>query len=99
MPPITEHSGVKFDEAHPANFILIVRIETTLNSGFGQDQLKSLRDVKEVMAQRAKASGGSYIADFRYGQRNGSILDQLWSLDNVLWFGAGNLGYLNTQAN
>lgn len=94
MPPITERGGVKFDEAQPAGFVLIKRIETNLNSGFGQDQLKSLRDVKETMAQLAKQIGGSYIANFSYGQRNGSVFQQLWSVDNVLWYGAGDVGHL-----
>lgn len=94
MPPVTERGGVKFDEKQPANFVRIQRLETNLNSGFGQDQLKSLRDLKEAMGRRAKDMGGSYIANFTYGQRNGSVLQQLWSLDNVLWFGAGDVGFL-----
>ena len=94
MPPVTERGGVKFDEKQPANFVLIRRLETSLNSAFGQDQLKSLRDVKEAMATHAKAMGGSYIANFTYGQRNGSVLQQIWSVDNVLWFAAGDVGYI-----
>lgn len=94
MPPITERGGIKFDEAQPESFVLIKHIETNLNSGFGQDQLKSLRDVKERMAQLAKEVGGSYVANFSYGQRNGTVLQQLWSVDNVLWYGAGDVGHL-----
>ena len=95
MPPVTERGGVKFDEKQPANFVLIRRLETSLNSAFGQDQLKSLRDVKEAMAIQARAMGGSYIANFTYGQRNGSVLQQIWSVDNVLWFGAGDVGFVH----
>lgn len=94
MPPITERAGVKFDEKVPANFQFVGRIETQLNSGFGQDQLKSLRDVKEAMAEEAKRLGGTYIANFTYGQKSGSVLQQLWSVDNVLWYGAGDVGNL-----
>lgn len=46
------------------------------------------------MARQAKAMGGDYIANFTYGRRNGSVLQQLWSVDNVLWFGAGDVGNL-----
>ena len=94
MAPVTERAGVKFDEGQPENFLLIQRIDTTLNSGFGQDQLKSLRDVKEAMAVEAKKAGGNYISKFSYGQRNGGVLQQLWSIDNVLWYGSGNIGVL-----
>lgn len=91
-PPVTERGGVKFDEQEPTDFKAIVRINTQLDSGFGQDQLKSLRDVKEAMAIEAKAKGANYIANFVYGQRNGSVFQQLWSVDNVLWFGQGDAG-------
>jgi len=94
MPPITERGGVKFDEGKPKNFRLISHIDTKINSGFGQDHLKSLRDVKEAMAVEAKRLGGNYIACFLYGQKNGSVLQQLWSLDNVLWYGSGEIGVL-----
>ena len=94
MPPVTERGGVRFDEKRPANFRPLFTLDTKLNSGFGQDQLKSLRDVKEAMAREARARGADYIADFTYGQRNGSVVQQLWSLDNVLWFGTGEAGVL-----
>lgn len=95
MPPITERGGVKFDEGRPSSFKSIAHLNTMLNSGFGQDQLKSLRDVKEAMALQAKAHGATYVANFTYGQRNGSILQQLWSMDNVLWFGTGDAGIVD----
>ena len=95
MPPTTERGGVTFNEKEPIDFEFICHIETNLNSGFGQDHLKSLRDVKEKMAVLAKDMGGSYIANFTYGQRNGSVIQQLWSIDNVLWFGAGDVGKMN----
>ena len=92
MPPVTERGGVSFDEREPPGFQKIGRIDTTLNSAFGQDQLKSLRDVKEVMAIQAKIMGGNYIANFAYGQKNGSLMQQIISLDNVLWYASGDVG-------
>ncbi len=94
MPPITERGGVKFDERCPVSFVKICHLDTSLNSALGQDQLKSLRDLKEVMAAEAKRLGGNYIANFKYGQRNGSVLQQLWSVDNILWYGSGDVGTL-----
>lgn len=97
MPPITERGGVKFDEKIPPNFRIIKRIDTVLNSALSQDQLKSLRDVKEAMAEEAKALGGNYIANFTYGQRTGSFLQVVWSVDNTLWFGSGDVGILTGE--
>ncbi len=93
MPLITERGGVKFDEKEPSNFKHIVSFDMKLNS-VGHDQLKSLRDVKEAMAMDAKAHGATYIANFTYGQRNGSVMQQIWSLDNVLWYGMGDAGII-----
>ncbi len=92
MPPITERGGVRFDERQPPGFRALGRIDTTLNNAFGQDQLKSLRDVKDVMARQAIEMGANYIANFTYGQKNGSFLQQLWSVDNVLWYASGDAG-------
>lgn len=98
-PPVTERGGVKFDERKPSGFRCIAVLNTQLNSGFGQDQLKSLRDVKEAMALEAKSINADYIANFTYGQENGSILQQLWSIDNVKWFGRGEAGVVDTEKN
>lgn len=95
MPPVTERGGVRFNEGKPDNFVPIEKLSTQLNSGFGQDQLKSLKDVKEAMAVQALSIGGNYIANFTYGQKSGGVLQQLWSVDNVLWYGEGIVGNLN----
>lgn len=97
MPPVTERGGVRFDEKTPKNFRLIKHIDTVLNSALSQDQLKSLRDVKDVMAQDAKALGGDYIANFTYGQKTGGLLQVIWSVDNTLWFGSGDVGILTEE--
>lgn len=94
MPPITERAGVRFDEKKPATFRFMFHLDTRLNSGLGQDQLKSLQDVKEAMALQARSRGADYIANFTYGQKNGSVLQQLWSLDNVMWFASGDAGVI-----
>ncbi|OWY02314.1 hypothetical protein [Thioclava sp. IC9] len=94
MPPVTERGGVRFDEKQPEKFQKLFHLDTKINTGFGHDQLKSLRDVKEAMAREARARGADYIANFSYGQKNGGILQQLWSLDNVLWFASGDAGIL-----
>ena len=88
----TELDGVTFDEGEIAGMKPIQSIKTQLNSSFGQDQLKSLTDVKKAMAKEALAAGGNCIAQFKYGQKNGSVWQQMLSIDNVLWFGSGEIG-------
>jgi hypothetical protein len=90
----TKLDGVIFDEGGIAGSKFIRSITTQLNSGFGQDQLKSLLDVKRAMAREAIASGGNCIANFKYGQKSGSFWQQMWSVDNVLWYGSGDIGRL-----
>jgi hypothetical protein len=90
----TELDGVIFDEGPIAGMKNIRSISTQLNSGFGQDQLKSLLDVKRAMAREVIAAGGNCVADFKYGQKNGGFWQQMWSVDNVLWYGSGEIGRL-----
>ncbi len=87
--------GVTFYEGTPDGFTPIQPITSQLNSAFGQDHLKSLSDVKQVMASQAKKFGGDVVANFQYGQRNGSVWKQLWSIDNMLWFGSGIIGKIS----
>ena len=89
--------NITFIEGHEPNFQPIKSISTQLNSGFGQDQLKSLNDVKLLMANEARTVGGDCIANFKYGQKVGSFWQQLWSLDNVLWYGSGTIGKLESS--
>ena len=90
----TEFDGVFFDEGNVDGMTVVKDISTQLNSGFGQDQLKSLRDVKKAMAAVARENDCNIVSNFKFGQRNGSIWQQLWSVDNVLWYGSGTLGKL-----
>ena len=90
----TELDGVIFDEGPVVGMSTIRSISTQLNSAFGHDQLKSLVDVKRAMAREVTAAGGNCVANFKYGQKVGSFWQQMWSLDNVLWYGSGEIGRL-----
>ena len=88
----TEFDGVIFDEGPIDGMKRIRDLSTQLNSGFGQDQLRSLIDVKQAMACEVLSTGGNCIENFKYGQRNGSFWQQMLSVDNVLWYGKGTIG-------
>ena len=92
----SEYGGVTFDEGDISGMSRICDLDTKLNSGFGFDQLKSLNDLKEKMANEAKACGGNCVSNFKYGQRNGSFWQQILSVDNVLWYGSGVIGKMET---
>lgn len=92
MARVTELGGVQFTEEVLEGFTPIEALDTKLNSAFGQDQLKSLRDLKSGMASIAIEKGGNCICHFKYGQRTGGVLQQLWSVDNMMWYGSGVIG-------
>lgn len=52
-------------------------------SGFGA-QLKNLNDLKQMMAQTAKANGCNCIVNFTYGQKS-----KLIAIDDVAFVGNG----------
>lgn len=52
-------------------------------SGFGA-QLKNLNDLKQMMAQTAKANGCNCIVNFTYGQKS-----KLIAIDDVAFMGNG----------
>jgi hypothetical protein len=92
---VTELGGVKFIEGADCNFTPIQKLDTTLNSAFGQDQLKSLTDVKLAMAKQVVQLGGNCLVNFKYGQKVGGFWSQLLSLDDVMWYGSGVVGTLD----
>lgn len=91
---VTELGGVKFIEGVDCKFTQIQKLNTTLNSAFGQDQLKSLTDVKLAMAKQVIQLGGDCLVDFKYGQKVGGFWSQLFSRDDVMWYGSGIVGTL-----
>jgi hypothetical protein len=93
----TNYDGVIFDEDEIVGLEAIKVISTQLNNFFGQDQLKSLHDVKRAMAREVLACGGNALGNFEYGQKNGSVWQQLFSMDNVLWYGSGIAGRLTSK--
>lgn len=76
-------NGVYFVEGIPARVHVIRKISRRLAS-----QLKTLDDVKELMALDVQAAGGNAVVDFKYRQTS-SFWRSLISLDNVYWESSG----------
>ena len=91
----SKFNDVYFVEGLPANAIVLKNISTVIDGFFRNAQLKTLDDVKRIMAEQVKAEGGNAVVDFKYGQRSGGILRCLFSLDDVCWTGEGKIANIN----
>ncbi len=82
MAYVTVHQGVVFIEGdHPR---AVKRFNaTTRVGGFGA-QLKNLNDLKQLMADTARANGCNCVVNFTYGQKS-----KLLAIDDVAYVGDG----------
>lgn len=89
------YDGVYFVEGSPAGARSIRPISTTLNGcWFSQSQLKSLDDIKSVMAREALQHGGNAVINFKYCQKS-SFWRSLLSIDDVRWESSGTIAIIN----
>lgn len=79
------YNEIVFVEGNYNNAVLGSKVECDLSFVFGA-QLKSLRDVKNNLAEKAKASGYNAIIDFTYGQKSRWL-----AIDDVAFWGKGKL--------
>jgi len=86
--------GVTFIEGVPENYETIRHINTEIDGFFTSAQLKSLDDIKRVMAQECKSAGGNIIIDFKYGQKSRNFLSSLFSRDDIMWHASGLIAKL-----
>lgn len=79
---VTVHQGVIFIEGdHPR---AVKRYQaTTRVGGFGA-QLRNLNDLKQTMANTARANGCNCVVNFSYGQKS-----KLIAIDDVAFVGDG----------
>lgn len=89
-----EYKGIYFVEGIPKSARIIREISTEINQFFGQNQLKSLDDVKARMVDAVKTSGGNAVVDFKYGQKS-SFWKSLIAMDDVHWFASGKIAAIN----
>ena len=79
------YSGIIFVEGNHPNANRGQLIECDLSFKFGA-QLKSLRDVKDKLAEQAKINGFNAILDFTYGQKSRWL-----AIDDIAFWGKGCL--------
>jgi hypothetical protein len=93
----SEHNGVFFIEGTISGARRVSPISTELNRFFSQNQLKTLDDLKDKMAQFTKTKGGNAVLSFKYGQRT-RFWKSLIGMDDVLWYGSGEIALIDTKA-
>lgn len=79
------YNDIVFVEGSYNNAVLGDPVECDLSFVFGA-QLKSLRDVKNNLAEKAKLKGYNAIVDFTYGQKSRWL-----AIDDVAFWGKGKL--------
>ena len=90
----TTFDGIRFVEGRPSGVRALGPIKVEIGGVLRSAQLKTLDDVKRVMAQRARAAGGNAIIDFKYGQRSVGFLASIFQRDDVNWYGTGQIAIL-----
>lgn len=92
---VSVFDGITFIEGMPDGATLVGAIEVSIDGILSSAQLKTLDDVKQIMADRARASGGNAIVNFKYGQRSVGLLASLFQRDDVSWYGSGTIARID----
>jgi hypothetical protein len=85
------HNGIVFIEGSHPTAMRGFLVECDLSFKFGA-QLKSLRDVKDRLAEQAKSQGYNCILDFTYGQKSRWL-----AIDDVAFWGKGCLANISVD--
>lgn len=80
---ITIYEGIVFIEGAFQQAQPIKAVQVDLSFKFGA-QLKSLRDVKNSLAQQVKANGCNALINFTYGQKSRWL-----AIDDIAFWGKG----------
>ena len=90
MAYVTVYQGIVFIEGeHPR---AIKRCSAQTNIGGIGAQMKSLNDLKNIMAQKARRYGCNCVVNFKYGQKT-----KLMAIDDVAFVGNGVYAILSQE--
>ena len=91
-------NGIYFVEGVPAGTRRIAPVSTKIDGMFTEAQLGNLDDVKVALAREAKRRGGNAVVDFRYGQKQRSFWQAMFSLDDVCWEASGTIAVIDPRS-
>lgn len=93
----TTHNGIVFIEGRPEHCDELGEVCVAIDGFITQAQLKTLSDVKDLMAQKVRSAGGNAVVNFSYGQKSVGFWKSLLSLDDVAWYGNGIMATIPTD--
>lgn len=85
------YKGIAFVEGDIPNARVIGENVSAKLGGFGS-HLKTLNDVKDVLANQCISFGANAVINFKYGQKT-----KLWAIDDMIFYGTGDLADLDEQ--
>jgi hypothetical protein len=86
--------GVYFVEGKPTRARTLGPVVVEVGGVFHHAQLRTLNDVKRAMAAKVRMTAGNAIIDFKYGQRSVGFWKSLFHMDDVTWYGSGQIAIL-----
>ena len=89
------YQGITFVEGLPPKFREIRPIRVEIGGIFASAQLKNLDDVKRLMAEQVRSAGGNAVVNFNYGQKSVGFWESIFSRDDVNWYGAGSIAFID----
>jgi hypothetical protein len=91
----TTHGGVFFFEGRLSGGRRLGPISVQVGGMFQHAQLRTLDDVKKAMATRVLEAGGNAVVGFTYGQQSVGFWKSLLHLDDVCWYGKGDIAVIS----
>ena len=87
--------GIIFLEGDVPESRKIEPVDVRVGGVFTSGQLRTLDDVKRIMARSARERRGNAVVDFAYGQKSVGFFASLLNRDDVVWYGRGTIAILN----
>jgi hypothetical protein len=89
--------GVGFIEGRPPGVRCLGPVEVEVGGAFEHAQLRTLDDVKRALASRVRERGGNAVVGFVYGQKSVGFWRSLVHLDDVSWYGRGEIAIVTAD--
>src|SRR4051794_26005710 len=89
--------GVGFIEENPPGVRRLGPVSVEVGGVFEHAQLRTLDDVKRAMASRVRERGGNAVVGFTYGQKSVGFWKSLVHLDDVTWYGRGEVALVTVD--
>jgi hypothetical protein len=93
----TVFDGIGFIEERVPKAKVLGPIDVQVGGAFSHAQLRTLDDVKCAMVPLVRAQGGNAVVSFTYGQKSVGFWMSLFRLDDVCWYGRGEIAVVTDK--